>query len=398
MNKQLIKNINEASKVIGKTWPLYAFVTSNPLAGYEKSSFESAIQEATKNLGGSAFPETYMFQQALESGEIDEQVLSAGLAENGFETNPEFHLQQMATVKPTEQKNANHQLDSIMCKWLGVFMDEGSAEWEMPYKTQGFYVAWKKLAKYDKEINTIAKSKIPNSALEALDEVLKAYSEKEQLAIFKHHIAALPGWTGYINYRTESNSAWQQKYPISMVDYLAVRLWIAKHSGAELIPCKSLKLETNNTLKLKHTWLKAWEKTWQNQLSFALKASSFSPKTKKLEQNTPDAQLVFCIDTRSELIRRHIEKVGNYETFGYAGFFGIAMDYQNPDTGLTRKSCPPIVGSAYKVSEVAQKGKTNELENYQHKNENKKFSNYFFKRMKNMLPSAFGYVEGSGLF
>jgi uncharacterized protein YbcC (UPF0753/DUF2309 family) len=39
--------------------------------------------------------------------------------------------------------------------------------------------------------------------------------------------------------------------------------------------------------------------------------------------------MVFCIDTRSELIRRHVENKGHYETFGYAGFFGIAMDYED---------------------------------------------------------------------
>ncbi len=72
----------------------------------------------------------------------------------------------------------------------------------------------------------------------------------------------------------------------------------------------------------------------------------------------PDAQMVFCIDTRSELIRRNVESKGNYETFGYAGFFGIAMDYKSKQTGLSIKSCPPIVPSAYKVSEIAQQNKS----------------------------------------
>jgi uncharacterized protein YbcC (UPF0753/DUF2309 family) len=52
--------------------------------------------------------------------------------------------------------------------------------------------------------------------------------------IFTSHLAALPGWTGYINYRAASNSSWQQEYPITLTDYLAVRLWVAKKIEADL--------------------------------------------------------------------------------------------------------------------------------------------------------------------
>jgi uncharacterized protein YbcC (UPF0753/DUF2309 family) len=50
--------------------------------------------------------------------------------------------------------------------------------------------------------------------------------------------------------------------------------------------------------------------------------------------------MVFCIDTRSELIRRHVENKGHYETLDMQ-FFGL-MDYEDLRDGLTRKSCPPF--------------------------------------------------------
>ena len=98
------------------------------------------------------------------------------------------------------------------------------------------------------------------------------------------------------------------------------------------------------------------------------------------------------------MIRRQVESKGKYETFGYAGFFGIAMDYKNLEDGLTHKSCPPILSSAYQVSEIPQLNKDEKKLAYERKNEIFKFGEYFLKRMKNMLPSAFGFVEGSGFY
>lgn len=64
-----------------------------------------------------------------------------------------------------------------------------------------------------------------------------------------------------------------------------------------------------NTLAL----CKAWKQSWQNQLLKTLESESISQAS--TENEKPDAQMVFCIDTRSELIRRHIESFWNYNGF-----------------------------------------------------------------------------------
>jgi uncharacterized protein YbcC (UPF0753/DUF2309 family) len=391
------KNIDKAAKLVGKTWPLYAFVTSNPLSGYEDMPFEKAVRQVEKLLGSKAFPGASFFRQAWEQKEIDEHELVALLKEKGISESPEWCLRQMESQKTVIEKNVNHDLDRIMAKWLAAFMDEGLAEWEMPNKKLGFYKAWRKLAIYDGEIGIIAQSDVPKSGADALAEVLKGYPKKEHMSIFTYHLAALPGWTGYIKYRQEANSPWQTECPITLEDYLAVRLFIAKHINAQMLP-KTHKTAITPISNMQHIWLNAWEKSWQNRLVDSLTKKSMSMVASQNIGTAPDAQLVFCIDTRSEAIRRHIESKGNYETYGYAGFFGIAMDYQNLSDGLIRKSCPPIVSSAYKVVEIPQKTKLEKLAKYNRKNELIKFRAYFLKRMKNMLPSAFGYVEGSGAF
>jgi uncharacterized protein YbcC (UPF0753/DUF2309 family) len=397
MKQHIINSIDEASKVIGKTWPLYTFVASNPLSGYENSSFSEAVNSAEKNFNANAFPSAALYQQAYKKGDIDTTILSDLLKENELTESPEFYLNLLNSKKKTQVLNENHAVDVVMVKWLSSFMDEGLAEWEMPYKTEGFYTAWRLLVVYDSEsTGKTALKDIPKTSIATLEEILKDYTESDYTAIFTHHLAALPGWTGYINHRTQSGSDWQKEYPIEAMDYLAARLWTAKKLNSPILPSKVVENKDALVFKIQHTFLKAWEQSWQNQLVKTLENESIA--TNATENAMPDAQLVFCIDTRSELIRRHIESKGNYETFGYAGFFGITMDYESLNDGITRKSCPPIVNSAYKVSEIAQTNKEGNLKNYQNKNSVSIFKEYFTKRMKNMIPSAFGYVEGSGLF
>lgn len=396
MNSNFQKSIEEAAQVIGKTWPLYSFVTSNPLAGYERVSFENAVMLAKNQLNAQVFPEASLFRQALDKGEISEEILSQLLKTNNFHDSSQVYLDQMTNEKKIEYKSNNQVLNSIMAKWLAAFMDEGLAEWEMPNKEDGFYRAWRKLAIYDTDLPKMLLSDIPKTSEETLNTLMKGYATSEYTKIFSYHLAALPGWTGYINYRTASNSQWQQEYPISLTDYLAVRLLVAKKINASIYPESEVRVEKSLNSELQYIWLKAWEKSWQTQLLTILNQKKSN--LQNIEQKTPDAQLVFCIDTRSELIRRHVENKGNYETFGYAGFFGIAMDYKSLKDGFIRKSCPPIVGSAYIVSEVALPQESEKVRNFMKRNEILKFKDYFLKRMKNMLPSAFGFVEGSGFF
>ncbi|WP_439152536.1 DUF2309 domain-containing protein [Winogradskyella sp.] len=394
MSVNIQNSIEKASKVIGHTWPLYSFVTSNPLSGYEKMSFTKATQHAKEDLGARVFPDGSVFSKACSSGEIDPILLENALKDNGFSQSLDYYLDQLKGENSIIKKRESSKLDIIMSKWLSSFMDEGIAEWQMPDKSEGFYSAWRKLAKYDNDLNIKKTSSIPKTSLEALEIVLAEVSKDNYESVFRFHLAALPGWTGYINHRNHYNSPWQEAFPITIQDYLAVRLWIAKNLNYNIVPTKSETSPDDSFSKLQLTFLKAWEKSFQKSLLKEIDVTEANHS----EPSTPDAQLVFCIDTRSELIRRHVESQGNYETFGYAGFFGIAMDYENLEDGIQRKSCPPILNSAYKVEEKAQQNKSDVFKKHQRRTKQVKFSEYFRKRMKNMLPSAFGYVEGSGFF
>ncbi|WP_421806231.1 DUF2309 domain-containing protein [Flagellimonas sp.] len=390
--------IEKAADHIGSTWPLYSFVTSNPLSGYEKLPFTEAVQRAKEVLGTSVYPKASVYRKALENGDINAGVLQNVLHKHGYKKLPEHYLPLMESEQTVENINPFAELDRAMVKWLSAFMDEGLAEWEMPFKSSGFYNAWRKLAPYDEILGNIGTNDIPKTSQEALIQLTNNFSEKEIQELFTQHLAALPGWIGYIKLRTQNQTEWQKQYPIDLEQYLAVRLWTAKQLGIALLSNEKKTQPDTEIAELQHLWLKAWEKSWQLELVHTLGNSPKEIDLNKKKSSVPDAQLVFCIDTRSELIRRHMESKGFYETFGYAGFFGIAMDYENSQNGITQKSCPPILDSCYTVKEVAQENKEVEKQKLDRKNEVSQFWNYFMKRMKNMLPSTFGFVEGSGFF
>ncbi|QQR89450.1 MAG: DUF2309 domain-containing protein [Myxococcales bacterium] len=78
-------------------------------------------------------------------------------------------------------------------------------------------------------------------------------------------------------------------------------------------------------------------------------------------QNTPAAfQAVFCIDDREESYRRHLEEVDpSFDTYGYPGFFGVAMAYQGPTDVRPRALCPVSMQATHFVQVVQdQKNKS----------------------------------------
>jgi uncharacterized protein YbcC (UPF0753/DUF2309 family) len=66
----------------------------------------------------------------------------------------------------------------------------------------------------------------------------------------------------------------------------------------------------------------------------------------------PVAQLLFCIDEREESIRRHLEEIDSrIETFGTAGFFGVAMYYRGTEDAHSRPLCPIAIEPEHEVVE-----------------------------------------------
>jgi uncharacterized protein YbcC (UPF0753/DUF2309 family) len=346
-------SIDEAATTVSSLWPIHSFVTANPLSGFEDEQFGDAVEQAATLLGGRGYPSAETFAGALEHGRIDPEILEGELAEAGYEDDPETLLDRMADAAEAGDGEADtdtEHVDRVLTKWLSAFLEEGSAHWSMPNREAGFYTAFREMAEYDGEIpGEGVVADLPETPVDVIATVLNSHPESQWVPILEEQLAALPGWTGFIKQRAENEGVWQSAYPISLEGYLAARLALLDAIGAGIEPENGV-TEVNPPDELARAFLRAWEATYRDDLVGTVATESRSVDDSD-RLGRPDAQLVFCIDTRSEIIRRHIEATGDYETHGYAGFFGIPMEYQGYDADVSVDACPPILDPQHHVTD-----------------------------------------------
>src|SRR5579885_765092 len=106
------RHVSEAFEKIAPFWPLKNLIAVNPLKGFENIPFEQAINEGI-----------YYFQQ----NEI-----------------------------PVPLQDINRET----IKWCQAFFDEGQATIKMPFRDQGLYQCFKRLATHDSNLNQLDANKL----------------------------------------------------------------------------------------------------------------------------------------------------------------------------------------------------------------------------------------------
>ncbi|MEM8768658.1 MAG: putative inorganic carbon transporter subunit DabA, partial [Pseudomonadota bacterium] len=126
---------------------------------------------------------------------------------------------------------------------------------------------------------------------------------------------------------------------------------------------------------------RAAEIAYQEELAGKLAASCAEAAAAPLK-----LQAVFCIDVRSELMRRHLEAQDpGVRTKGFAGFFGLPLEYRAAGTDFSRPQLPGLLAPAIEVTEEAElplPGKVNQRTRW--------------TELGDKPPAMFGLVEASG--
>lgn len=352
------KIISNAAKIIAPLWPMQTIIARNPFQCIESMSFEDAI----------AMGETFLAGRSEMEGstEVNREVI----------------------------------------KWTQVFLDEGQATITMPEREKGFYRAWSMLAPFDRRLRSSKNEWLLSLPSEPEDAIFlcldKMNIPKEKIEEYlKYSLAELPGWAGYIKWRAEwQNKSAGCKNPITLIDFLAVRLVITCAIDA-CCQKKELKKDLSNSKALKNEFLnnlkKKEEKYLHDLLEMIIPQVTKPYKSKELLSNA-DVQIVFCIDVRSEPFRMRIEQEGNYETFGFAGFFGLPVSIHNYNTDEVKDCCPVLIKPRYKVLEEPINKENERILQHQKGGNFLNTLRTFYQDLKYNFATPFALVETLGLW
>jgi|LakMenEpi03Aug12_release.lakeMendotaPanAssembly.Ray.scaffolds.fasta_scaffold00042_100 uncharacterized protein YbcC (UPF0753/DUF2309 family) len=156
-------------------------------------------------------------------------------------------------------------------------------------------------------------------------------------------------------------------------------------------------------------WLSAWEDSFQKPIIDGIcrnhRKSSMDGKSilnnssalfLNLSKSKQLAQMVFCIDVRSEGIRRCIEADSRIETLGFAGFFGLPISYKEYDSMEFKDACPVLIKPKHFIDEQVHSSCSHKLEQYEYSNSLLKTIFNVYKALKANIASAFIFAEASG--
>lgn len=360
---RLVGEIEAAASTLSAYWPLPGFVAINPLRGWDSLPFEEAVVRAGRLHGGRG----YLAEETTPSHKED------------------------APRWPAAAAAVNRHLIQA----LSAFCDQGQARWPMPGRERGFYRAWRDVARHDPSLKGRRRlGELPTDALACLQKLTADIAPGDcRIAFFEAQLHALPGWAAYLRWRNQQDGAsWRQEPPVSLADFLAVRLALCHCMGigAEVPKAAGGQCPDREAM----SQLRAREARWRQPLLEALAARGATEMTEPKPETA--AQLVFCIDVRSEVLRRHLEGVGPYETLGFAGFFGVPIAWQGLDAEHAVASCPVLVDAQHLIREQPHRRGTAAVSRWRQRRRRRAVLTRLMDALKGGISAPFAFVEASG--
>ncbi len=299
-------------------------------------------------------------------------------------------------------------VDDLIHPWLirlsAAFLDQGLSYWPMPGRELGFYGAVRELLTQPAALLPPALAGLERAFRRQKERNLDAHGVVLDMlgpdsanweATLRDELLALPGWAGLFS-QLANNPALFPHFPVpcTRLHFLAVRLTMVAvatthldaqppaplpspegvrlaraatiYDAARLVRLNAAtvaewpesvwarfvhEVDAFDQLERRRLYHLAYER-WHEQhvlLGLANHRRDISLTPPRIP---PAAQVFFCIDEREESMRRALEEVDpRVETFGAAGFFGVAVDYKGIDDARGVALCPVVVKPQHAVRE-----------------------------------------------
>lgn len=375
--------VARAGARIPPLWPLTDSVAVNPFLGLSELDSTGAAARLAEVAGARLTMPRQYYAQAIAEGRIQNVDLAAALAEAedlpwtvaalerhaaGAEAARPAPLPTVAEVVGAHaRRDYARLLVERISAWASAYFDADQASWRSPWAERAPYAAWRAEALRDRTPELMGVKgfrasvrRQPETAREAIHHALQRLGlEPAALEKYLHRLLmSIAGWAGHARYRAWESARYDRGEDDTMAELLAVRLaW-----ELALLDCASAPEVTTDWARTRTRYAEparlseaqradlvlqaALEQSWQRELAAAL-AAPVATATEAAR-----VQAVFCIDVRSEVLRRALETVApGVETKGFAGFFGLALAYRPLGEEAARAQCPALVAPSLAVHE-----------------------------------------------
>lgn len=429
--------IDEATRWIAPTWPLDQLIAVNPWSGLADRPFDAVAAELQLLSGAKLFLPRAAYRAAFESGELRREHLQATISASRSawtieqlvaclrdSPEPTPRLQLICDLLDAREAGqvcqramrwsdfVTHSISQFCAAWF----DAGQALWRLP-RQGGMYRSWRTLAAADRAPACLMGLSSTRQLVASLPDSPRALIAwvLSQLAIpasaYRSYLAALllrqGGWAAWCAYeRFEAQK--QGESDEQIVDLLAIRLaweWLLARqqplAARELIDfhgqwLRLADLRARNRAAQHPDWLlqQALELAYQQPLCRAL---AEGPAAQLAEAApSPAIQAVFCIDVRSEPLRRALEQGSpTIQTLGFAGFFGLPIDFSELGTSRPEPRLPGLLRPRLQVQEAGPA--PGRLEGLAASRQRRIGRGQLAHALRTLASSAFALVESCGL-
>ncbi|MBL8954697.1 MAG: DUF2309 domain-containing protein [Myxococcaceae bacterium] len=377
--------VDAACARIAPTWPLDRFIAVNPFFGMVGEHVRDVAGRLAVTSGAKLLMPRAWYREAYRDGRLRDEHLARALEQCGSAATLEQlrallgRADPVLPVRARVADVADSQRDLVhsqswrsfvthsVSQFCAAYFDEGQATLG-PDRRGGLYASWHRQALGDRApallmgFDTYAgcAAALPTTADALLGVALEALgvTADEEVDYLWSLLLDQNGWASWCAYRR-----WSARLAggddAALTELLAIRLaWelmLFRGSGEALAA---------RWQRAKAAWpppaaaAGCYDLDWV--LQSALELAFREPVSRALVEGLtaerparPAVQAVFCIDVRSEPYRRALERSAvPVQTLGFAGFFGLPIDYQPAGAAAPRPQLPGLLAPRLRVTDL----------------------------------------------